>query len=93
MPFEFDPKKNEINQAKYQLSLDLAAPIFEGTFIEEEVARPGFSEPRFVAISPVSSLGNFLYATVLIWRNGRRRIISFRKANDREMRRCPRDHA
>jgi len=89
---EFDPAKDEANKRKHRLSLILAQRVFEGPFIEEQIVRAGLSEPRFIAIGPVASLGNRICVTIYTWRQSNRRVISFRKANDREIRRYHRDY-
>ncbi|MFN3370689.1 MAG: BrnT family toxin [Sphingomonadaceae bacterium] len=92
MGFEYDPVKNAGNIEKHGLPLDVAPLLFLGPFIEEEVIRPGLTEARFQAIGPIDRFGDRLFVVVYTWRDGRRRIISFRKANEREARRYRRDH-
>jgi uncharacterized DUF497 family protein len=87
MEFEFDPVKNARNVDKHKLPFDVAPLLFLGPFIEEEVIRPGLPEARFQAIGPIATFGDRLFVVVYTWRDGKRRIISFRKANDREARR------
>ena len=83
---EFDPVKDQINQARHRLPLGAAELLFEGPFIEEEDRRRNYGETRFVATGPVEEFGDRIYVVVYVWRGGVRRIISFRKANDREIR-------
>ena len=83
---EFDPVKDQINQARHRLPLGAAELLFEGPFIEEEDRRRNYGETRFVATGPVEEFGDRIYVVVYVWRDGVRRIISFRKANDREIR-------
>jgi hypothetical protein len=90
--FEFDPVKSARNVEKHKLPFDVAPLLFLGPFVEEEVLRPGLSEVRFQAIGPIAAFGDRLFVVVYTWRNGIRRIISFRKANDRETRKYRRDH-
>lgn len=82
---EFDPEKDAINRAKHGLMLELGIEIFDRPFIEEEDVRFDYDEERFLAIGPVASLGDRLCAVVYTWRGPNRRLISFRKANDREV--------
>ena len=60
--------------------------IFTGPFVKEEDARIDYGETRFVATGPIAALGNRIFVVVYTWRENIRRIISFRKANDREIR-------
>ena len=83
---EYDPVKDQINQARHRLPLGAAELLFEGPFIEEEDRRRNYGETRFVATGPVEEFGDRIYVVVYVWRDGVRRIISFRKANDREIR-------
>jgi uncharacterized DUF497 family protein len=83
---EFDPVKDTANQRYRDLPLRFAALLFEGPFIEEEDRRGDYGETRIVATGPVAEFGERVYVVVYTWRDGRRRIISFRKANDREIR-------
>ena len=93
MPSEFDPGKDAINRAKHGLMLELGAEIFDRDFIEEEDARIDYGETRFVAIGLVASLDDRLCAIVYTWRGTERRLISFRKANDKEVRKYRQSHA
>jgi uncharacterized DUF497 family protein len=83
---EFDPVKDAENIDRRGLSLELARLLFEGPFIEEQDARHDYGETRFIATGPIAELGGRLFVVVYTWRGATRRIISFRKANDRETR-------
>lgn len=83
---EFDPEKDRMNRARHALPLAAAELVFEGPFIEEEDRRRDYGETRFVATGPVDEFGGRICVVVYSWRDGVRRIISFRKANDREVR-------
>lgn len=93
MSSEFDPDKDAANRAKHGLMLELGAEIFDRDFIEEEDARFDYLETRFVAIGPVASLNDRLCAVVYTWRGTERRLISFRKANDKEVRKYRQSYA
>ena len=82
---EFDPDKAAVNLNKHSLELILGAEIFDRPFIEEEDARIDYGENRFLAIGPVASLGDRICAVVYTWREAERRLISFRKANAKEI--------
>jgi uncharacterized protein len=83
---EFDPEKDMVNRSKHGFPLIAAQAVFEGPFIEEEDRRYPYGETRFIAIGPIAALDNRLFVAVYTWRDGKRRIINFRKANDREAR-------
>jgi uncharacterized DUF497 family protein len=83
---EFDHMKNDHNIAKHGLPLDFAELLFDGPFIEEEDGRQDYGETRFEAIGPIEKFGGRVFVVIYTWRNNVRRIISFRKANEREVR-------
>jgi uncharacterized DUF497 family protein len=89
---EFDPDKAVINRRKHNLNLALGAEIFDRPFIEEQDDRFDYGETRFLAIGPVASLGDRICAVVYTWRDAERRLISFRKANDKEVRKYRASH-
>jgi uncharacterized DUF497 family protein len=82
---EFDPDKDSINRAKHRLMIELGMEIFDRDYVEEEDDRIDYLETRFIAMGPVASLGDRICVVVYTWRNANRRLISFRKANDREV--------
>jgi uncharacterized protein len=90
--FELDPMKDEANKTKHGLPLDLGAQIFDGPFIEEEDQRYAYGEARFVATGPVAALADRICVVVYTWRETKRRLISFRKANDQEIARYRASH-
>jgi uncharacterized DUF497 family protein len=93
MPFEYDPVKDEINRRKHGLPLPLGIQVFDGDFIEEEDARIDYGETRFSALGPVQALGGRICVCVYTWRGLKRRLISFRKANEEEIARYRASHA
>jgi uncharacterized protein len=92
MSFEFDPAKNAENRAKHRLSLSAAIDVFDGPFIEEVDDRSDYGETRFIATGPIPAVGGRLFVVVYTWRNANRRLISFRKANEREVRKYHNSH-
>ena len=78
--------KDDDNIRTRGLPLGAAELLFTGPFVEEEDARIDYGETRFVATGPIAALGNRIFVVVYTWRENIRRIISFRKANDREIR-------
>ena len=83
--FELDPLKDEGNKRKHGLPLDLGAQLFDREFIEEQDERQNYGEARFVATGPIAALADRICVVAYTWRNGTRRLISFRKANDEEI--------
>ena len=84
--------KDAANKTKHGLPLDLGAELFEGRFIEEQDDRQDYGETRFVATGPVASLADRICVVVYTWREAKRRLISFRKANDEEIARYRASH-
>jgi uncharacterized protein len=84
--FQFDPDKEAINFRKHRLTFDAAPLLFEGSYIEEVDDRVDYRETRFVATGPIPEFGGRICVVVYTWRGNVRRIISFRKANDKEVR-------
>lgn len=82
---EFDPDKQAINVRKHGLTFDAAPLLFEGPFVEEVDSRSDYGETRFVATGPIAEFAGRICVVVYVWRDGVRRVISFRKANDKEV--------
>jgi uncharacterized DUF497 family protein len=78
---EFDPVKDARNLAKHGISLGDALNFDWNTARIEEDIRFFYGEKRFEA---TGWLGSRLYVAVYCTRDGKRRMISLRKANDRE---------
>ena len=85
MTIEFDRDKDLASEHK--LPFAVAGELFDGPFVEEEDSRFDYGETRFSAMGPIASLGGRICVVVYTWRGHARRVISFRKANDREIRR------
>lgn len=86
MEFEFDAVKDAQNRKLRGLPLELAPLVFASDYVEEEDTRRDYGETRFLATGPIVEFGDRIFVVVYTWRVGVRRIISFRKANDREVR-------
>jgi uncharacterized DUF497 family protein len=84
----FDPAKDAVNQAKHGVSLALAEVLFAGPHVSVADDRFEYGEARRVAFDLVN---DWLFACVYVDRAGERRIISLRKANQREARRYGQD--
>ena len=83
---EWDDVKDADNLAKRGLPLRYGALLFDGPFVEEEDARKDYGESRFKAVGPIPEFADRIFVVIYTWRENKRRIISFRKANDREIR-------
>lgn len=89
---EFDPLKDDANREKHGLPLALGIQVFDGDYIEEQDIRRDYGETRFSAMGPVAALGGRICVCVYTWRDAKRRLISFRKANDEEVARYRASH-
>ncbi len=83
MHIEFDAAKNETNIATRGLSFERAEDFdFDTAVIEQDIRKP-YPEVRFVAVGFLAARLHVLCFTPAV---GGIRVISFRKANQREMR-------
>lgn len=82
MLIEFDAAKNEKNVAERGLSFQRAAEFDFSSAIVEADDRKVYAEVRYVA---VGYLGHRLHVLCFTPVNGGIRVISFRKANSREI--------
>lgn len=83
MQIEFDPTKDDANLAKHRLSLaDFEG--FDGEAIVNVDDRQAYGESRFRAFGRIDGLG---YCIVYTRRGLTMRLISFRRAHEKEMRR------
>ncbi len=81
MNYEWDEKKNTINQAKHGVSFDVLAYFEWAKALTQPDCRKNYGEQRFVSISLIADR-----LFVLVWtpRGDKKRIIGLRKANGRE---------
>jgi len=77
----FDPAKDDANHAKHGVSLVLAVELEWDTAVVWPDARRDYGEPRQCGLGYI---GCRLFAVVFVDRAEGRRIISLRKANQRE---------
>ena len=84
MAFTFDPEKNAKNVAERGLSFDLVERLEWETAIVVEDTRRNYGEIR---LQVLARLEGRLYAAVVTPRGEDLRVISFRKANRREVER------
>jgi len=82
MAIEFDGAKDARNREKHGISLVRAAELFEQPFREIEDLRAEYGERRFIAYGLIEAR---VFVCVYVWRGKRRRIVSLRKANRREI--------
>ena len=84
MKITFDPNKDIINQQKHGLSLALANSC-EWDWLHSSVDdRFDYGEKRIIGYVPIADR---VYCVVYVERDNERRIISLRKANQREVKR------
>lgn len=79
--YEWDERKNKINQEKHGISFENAKRVFEGLVLQNADTRFDYNEPRFRAIGAIESLVMVVIYTV---REGSIRLISARLANQKE---------
>ena len=81
MRIEFDHAKREKTMAERGLDFARAGEIFAGLHFTGQDVRQDYEEDRFITVGPLEAR-----LVVLVWtpRGEVRRIISMRKANDRE---------
>ena len=82
MHIEFDVSKNETNIRDRGLSFERAVDFDFGTALIDRDTRKAYAEERFVA---VGFLGQRLHVICFTPAAGGIRVISFRKANTREI--------
>lgn len=83
MKIEFDPAKDQLNREKHGgISLADAERLDWNTAIVQPDPRHEYGELREIGYAPI---GNRLYCVVYVRRGEVFRIISLRKANDREV--------
>ena len=82
MRIEFDPAKDEANQAKHGVSLLMAAELDWETALVWVDDRFEYHEMRMIALAPNTEI---LYYVAFLDRGKVRRIISLRRANRREV--------
>ncbi|MFZ0729233.1 MAG: BrnT family toxin [Methylovirgula sp.] len=80
----FDPAKDVVNQAKHGVSLALAEVLFAGPHVSMSDDRFDYGEVRQVAVGYIQDR---LFVCVYTDREAERRVISLRKANQREVNR------
>jgi uncharacterized DUF497 family protein len=79
MKFEFNREKSEANRQKHGISLEEATRLWEEAYLE--VAARTVDEPRWMAIGKI---GGELYACIYTRRGEALRLISCRRASQKE---------
>jgi uncharacterized DUF497 family protein len=82
--YVFDPAKDNANREKHAVSLALAEVLFAGPHISMIDDRFDYGEVREVAFGRINDR---LFVCVYADRDAERRVISLRKANEREAKR------
>ena len=84
MEIEYDPAKRKKTVEKRGLDFNRCDDIFSGPILEMEDTRIDYGDSRFIAFGLLDSR-----MVVVVWtpRGNKRRIISMRKANEREQQR------
>jgi len=82
MRFTFDPAKREKTLVERGLDFARAGEVFEGVTVTTDDNRLAYGEPRCVTVGYLDGR-----VVVVVWtpRGRTRRIISMRKANEREI--------
>ncbi len=81
MHLEWDNKKNKINFEKHGVRFEDASWVFDGETITFEDDRKDYGERRYITLG---LLERWVIVVVHTLRNDNVRIISMRKANERE---------
>ncbi|MGO4439083.1 BrnT family toxin [Rhizobium sp. RAF56] len=83
MAIIFDPAKRDRTRSERQLDFERCGEVFDGNHITIEDDRKDYGERRYFTIGLLDER-----MVVVVWtpRDGHERIISMRKANDREQR-------
>ncbi len=85
MQIEFDPDKDAANQAKHLISLSHGAQVLaDANRLDVLDVRFDYAEERFVSYGMID---NRIWVCVFTRRDDIYRVISVRKANDRETKR------
>jgi uncharacterized protein len=79
---EWDDIKNQSNFKKHGIWFEETVTIFDNTVITAQDNRKNYGEDRFISIGMIADV--FIIIVVHTNRNGKLRIISARRANERE---------
>ena len=79
MKFEFDQAKSKANKEKHGVGFEEAQAIWQEAYVE--IAARGSDELRWIALGRI---GDRIYACVYTYRDESIRLISCRRARDKE---------
>ena len=82
MPIEFDPDKSSRNAADRGLPFSLVDGFDWDEAIVAQDLRKAYGEDRFIAVGPI---GGLIHVVIYTLRGDNIRVISLRRANDREV--------
>lgn len=80
---EWNKRKNETNFKKHGFHFESAALVFSGAYITQEDTRKDYGERRFLSMGTLGLNGRVVIVAYTR-RGSKLRIISMRKANQRE---------
>lgn len=81
MDYDWDERKNVANLRKHRIDFRAAKHIFDGPRLEKVDNRRDYGEKRIIAVGAVDDV---VMVVVYTERHQSRRLISARKANDKE---------
>jgi uncharacterized protein len=81
MQIDYDPDKRAVTLLHRGLDMADAAIVFDGPCVTLKDIRQDYGEERFITLG---LLAGRMVVLVWTWRNQVRRVISMRKANERE---------
>ncbi len=82
MKIEYDPRKSASNKSKHGIDFEEAKELFNDPDLLEIPAKNIHGEPRFLLIGKIREKH---WAAVITYRNKARRIISVRRARQKEV--------
>ncbi len=85
MVFEWDENKNQLNQQKHRISFEEAKEIFSGVVFTFTSNKLDYGEIRDISIGAINDI--VVIAVVHTNRQGKIRLISARKATQKERKR------
>ena len=89
MHFTFDPNKSRANYFKHGIVLEFAQQLEWAKEVVWQDARHSYNEVRMSGLVPLEGT---IYAVAYVLRAESTRMISLRKANNREMKRYEKEH-
>ncbi|MEP0807425.1 MAG: BrnT family toxin [Chloroflexota bacterium] len=81
MPFEYDPRKSELNRVKHGIDFEEAQALWDDEAYLEIPAR-NLDEPRYLVIGKINGKH---WSAVITYRGENIRIISVRRSRDEEI--------